>query len=503
MKLLTLRLCEHDSNISYFDGESVRYFKSERFFQQKYHAFNNLNDWKDVVREIWDLDIEKLDEVAIIYDPWNYEEEDTKLFFPAVPFKKLSLKCPVYRINHHYAHALSSWMLSKKSCVHFVIDGFGEEDVTWTIIKDNKIVDIGKISECGSIGIEMHKVGDELGVECSYGGYGVAGKLMGLQSYGNIDKTFRNKLSGLGIKNINEIFDFNRWVEHKSNSLVASHTKLDWISTIHDYIGNMLVEFFSQYVSEEDNITYSGGVAQNIIWNTKIKQKFPNLIIPPHCGDEGLSLGALEWLRIKNNLPEFSLSNFPFSQSDESTDDPCDKLIKDAAKLLSDGKIVAWYQGNGEVGPRALGNRSILMDPRIENGKEKMNLVKNRESYRPFGASVLQEYKHSHFISLPDNPFMLFVAKPLQHLPAITHCDGTCRAQTVDSNTSFGKLLKQFFNNTGCPVLLNTSLNLAGKPITASKKDAILFFEMTEIDALVIGNTLYKKQTCFVNNKSV
>ena len=171
------------------------------------------------------------------------------------------------------------------------------------------------------------------------------------------------------------------------------------------------------------------------------------------------------------------------------------ETIKTAAKLLSEGKIIGWYQGNGEVGPRALGNRSILMDPRIRNGKEIINGVKNRENYRPFGASILAEHIKDYFDLNIKDDFMLFTNNFItKEFPAITHVDGTCRVQAVEKNNKiFRKLLDEFYNITGCPIILNTSLNINGKPIAGYPENAINLFETTSIDYMFIGNKIYSK----------
>lgn len=170
-------------------------------------------------------------------------------------------------------------------------------------------------------------------------------------------------------------------------------------------------------------------------------------------------------------------------------------FIDEAAKLLSEQKVIGWYQGNGEIGPRALGNRSILMDPRIPNGKEIINRIKKRENYRPFGASVLEEYSKYYFDMDWEDPYMLYFAPVIvSNMSSITHIDGTCRVQTVSkNNTLFRKLLERFYELTNCPVLLNTSLNIAGKPLAAHPKDAITLFNDSSIDAMIIGEQVIKK----------
>jgi carbamoyltransferase len=164
--------------------------------------------------------------------------------------------------------------------------------------------------------------------------------------------------------------------------------------------------------------------------------------------------------------------------------------------MLAAGKIVGWHQGQGEIGPRALGNRSILMDPRIPSGKDIINnRVKHRETFRPFGASVLESHASTYFDINYRSPYMLHVVNVLDiGIPSVTHIDGTSRVQTVNQlHTSFYKLLTAFYELTGCAVLLNTSLNNNGKPIASTEEDSIEFFKSSNLDAICIGNRIYKK----------
>jgi len=228
------------------------------------------------------------------------------------------------------------------------------------------------------------------------------------------------------------------------------------------------------------------------------KEKRKNLFIPPHCNDEGLSLGVVEFLRLYFNQEKFSNDKFPYWQSDESPNsDPSIETIKKTAKFLDEGKIVGWYQGNGEIGARALGNRSILMNPTVKNGKKILNnKVKHREWFRPFGASILEDEVSNYFHWNETSPYMLYVMNILDKnsfLP-ITHVDGTCRVQTVSSDLcNYYSLIEEFKTLSGIPMVLNTSLNNGGKPISGSINDAINLFSSTEIDVLVVGDEIYKK----------
>lgn len=504
MKLLSFKICDHDSNFSYFDGEQLHYHKTERTYQEKHHCIaykNSFYIWEEEIKKVWDLAPNDLDDIAIIVSPqyWPPHPIETQ-----DDYSLISNYEGLTRINHHYAHALSDWPIIENSDIQIVIDASGDGGETFSIFKNYELIynqfrhDRAN-NDIGSLGVELNCLASELGIEKSksedtiINTLDLAGKLMGLQSYGNYNEEYAKKISHLKANEPFELFDNRFWVDTKKDTLIAKNTKLDWARTVHEECGKKLVDFFRQYASEDDVIYYSGGVAQNVLWNTELKKVFKNLHVAPHCGDDGLSLGGIEFLRRKHNLPKFKFDKFPYRQSDEYADPAVDQLIEDAAKLLAQGKIVAWYQENGEIGPRALGNRSILLDPRITNGRDVINRLKKREAYRPFGASVLKDCKDDIFEDLPDNPYMLYVSKlktPGAY-PSIEHVDKTCRAQTVDeSNGTFYKLLKKFHELTGCPVLLNTSFNLAGKPIVGSKADAVWYFDNTDLDCLVVGNEM-------------
>lgn len=498
MKLLSLRICEHDANFTLYDNGKVHYYKSERLHQIKHHSLK-LDNWEDELQKIWNISSQQLDEIAVIFDPWHHGYEKIKEnFFPVLEnYQNFSANCNVTRINHHYAHALSYWpIIEREPDISFILDGFGDYDKAWSIFKDNQLIEEGSHEFHGSIGTEMAQAGTICGIKSTHG-IDIAGKLMGLQSYGTVDKEYKKLLSKFTIYDIINIFNLVNWNNYKTNDLVGNLTQLDWISTVHDYVGDLLLDFFKKYCNKDDHIFYAGGVAQNVIWNTKLKKHFPNLTIPPHCADEGLSLGGIEYLRRKHNLSKLTLPNFPYSQTDQKTlDNPSQKTIKEIAVKLSEGKSVGWYQGNGEIGPRALGNRSILFNPLIENGKEVINLIKKRETYRPFGASILKEFASDYFDHLPDNPYMLYVGQvKTKGLKSITHVDGTCRVQTVDEkqNKFFYQLLKEFYNITGIPILLNTSLNVNGKPIAGSPFDAKELFDNSKLDILVVGDQYAEK----------
>jgi carbamoyltransferase len=479
----------HDGAISYFDGTNLHYVKLERLSKIKHDAFTYENQVKNALKEIFKITLDEIDEICLISGiPENVDD-----FCKNYKHKKISV------IEHHYAHCLSVEFLHGEGDVSIAIDGEGNDNIVWAVYKKNQLVERCLWSEKTQ---NKNFGGLGLFVECFLGFYcgvsettkltDVSGKFMSLQNYGNINDVFLKFLleENLNMENFHLIEDIFKKFDEKI-------PKLDIGRTFHYYVEKYLLpNFFKKYCKPSDKILYSGGVAQNIVWNTELKKIFPNLMIAPHSYDGGLSLGGIEYLRRKSNLPKFDTTNFPYiSISEVPEEEVTVETIKKAAKLLSENKIIAWYQGHSEVGPRALGNRSILMNPMIKNGKELINQIKKRENYRPFGASVLKEHTQKYFDIPYNSPYMLYTAKvkdPL--LESITHIDGTCRIQTVEENPKhFRMLLEEFYKLTGCPILLNTSLNVAGEPIAAYKEQALRLLNETNLDYVFIGNKVHEK----------
>jgi carbamoyltransferase len=488
MKFLGLRLCDHDSNITYTDGTTVRYIKSERLKQIKHHGYNNFSAWIADIQH-WNIDYSTLDGCAICVDQnnVNFKIDDTVVFQKVDPFIP-NISCPTYIVDHHFAHALSCWPIvnTEQVTTDFVFDGFGDFDRSHSIFKGSQLV---STSTKPSVGALLTKWGEAIGVE----GHplDISGKVMAMKSFGAINYQFLNDVNHCSINEANTVFDILKWLPYKTDN------NKDWLASLHKFIEDKFVEQFLKYAYSEETITFSGGVAQNICVNAQLKKYFKNLYIPPHNPDDGLSLGCVELLRQLNAQPKFDNSGFPFWQDEEVPEIPTDETIDKVAQLLADGKIVGWFQGKGEIGPRALGNRSILMRPDIKDGKDIINnKVKHRENYRPFGCSVLEEYAKDHFDCDYASPFMLYSVpvKNPELLSAITHIDGTSRIQTVNSDHKiFQSLLEKFHNKTGLPILLNTSLNTNKKPIASTKEHAMGVFETTGLDVLCVGNTIYIK----------
>ncbi|AIX14573.1 carbamoyltransferase [Synechococcus phage S-MbCM6] len=497
MKFIGLRLCQHDSNITYTDGREVKYCCTERNYQIKHHAFDDLTSWYRIIKK-WNINPSEVDAIGMVIDcdfhP-NLKTDDTIPYetLDIEAFKILGFNCPVFRVDHHLAHALSIWPIGKAD-LDLVFDGWGDDETTHSIFKDNALIQKYQKPECPSfgciIGSDMfaHMFDIKGHIEDR------SGKMMGLQSYGKYDPRILSKYSKFDIFDLKHVWSYDKFWEE------SREEQLNLLRLFHTATENIFANYFSDITREtrSKSVSFTGGIAQNILINTKIKGSVPNLIVPPHASDCGLSLGIVEFLRKYFDTEEFDNSGFPFWQDDEApTEGPTETTIEKTSEMLAQGKIVGWYQGHGEIGPRALGHRSILMDPTIPNGKDIINQkVKHREEYRPFGASILEEDISDYFSWSGPSEYMLYTMKTLDPdtFRSITHIDGTCRAQTVNESVGgYYELLKRFKDKTGVPLLLNTSLNNNGKPIAGYFSNAFELLEFSDLDALVIGNKIYHK----------
>lgn len=266
--------------------------------------------------------------------------------------------------------------------------------------------------------------------------------------------------------------------------------------------------------SNSNNLCICGGVALNCAANGTMLSNgiYRNIYVPFAPGDCGCSIGAtlaysiLSTGNVKYSIspylgPEYSdkeieriliESNLNYSFCEAEQD-----FFNRTARLIADGAIIGWFQGRMELGPRALGNRSILADARNPKMKDMVNSrIKFREAFRPFAPSVMEEYADSYFLGCSKSPFMMFTYPvTTKKLPAITHIDGTARVQTVceSDNSKYYKLLRTFKALTRCPAILNTSFNVMGEPIVCTPSDAIATFKKSGLDYLAIGKFIVKK----------
>lgn len=519
MKFLGIRN-GHDCNISYSDGAKVRYIKFERNLQEKHFHWPPIEGYPDDIpfilnkaKQILGVDFNDLDGIGLCIDIVNHQldrpiNEDENYFQVDTNFATFwdQFNCPVYNINHHYCHTLSCWPMVDVTKVNteFVLDGLGDFARHTAIYKNKQLAEYIDRNENMGLSVTMERIGQEMGMRGMV--LDIAGKLMALKAYHTMPDDLTDYIfeihKSYEFKDLNPFVQICLDVQDKVNPNLDNQTKLLNLAHLLHVLGERkLPDYFNKFVDNTNEvITYSGGTAQNTVVNTKLKERFPNLVIPPHCPDDGLSLGCIELLRQLYDQPLFDRSNFPYWQSDIAPDElPSKETIEKTAELLAQGKIVGWYQGNGEIGPRALGNRSILMDPSIKNGKDIVNQkVKRREAYRPFGASVLWEETPKLFDCDYESPYMLYVVKckDQENYPAIIHVDNTCRIQTVNQdpqNEAYYSLIDSFRKKTGIPMVLNTSLNIDGKPIAGDPADAYKLFEISDLDAVVVGNNISLK----------
>ena len=468
----------------------------------------------------------------------------------------------IYFSEHHFSHAASAFYPSPFSdATVLTLDGVGEWATTTAAIGKNNNLDILKeIHFPHSVGLLYSAFTYYTGFKVNSGEY----KVMGLAPYGedkfkNLileevidlkdDGTFKLNMKyfdyAVGLKMTNENFSqlFGKPVRNpETEQLTQFHMNI--ASSIQSATEEIVIRLAKSLSKENDskNLCMAGGVALNCVANGKIvKEKiFRNVWIQPAAGDAGGALGAAlglwhkelkkeRLLPIEDKMkgsylgPEFNNSEIEsvFKKIGATYNKfPEDEMLKITSEELSKEKTIGWFQGRMEFGPRALGGRSIIADPRSEKMQKNLNLkVKFRESFRPFAPSVTREDLVSWFELDCDSPYMLLVANIKEdkkikmtedekklfgidklnikrsEIPAATHVDYSARIQTVhkDTNYRYYKLIKNFQKITKCPVLVNTSFNVRGEPIVCSVEDAYRCFMGTDLDMLVCGDfILYK-----------
>ena len=441
--------------------------------------------------------------------------------------------------QHHMSHAAYAFYTSQfdESAI-LTVDGVGEWSTTsFGIAKNNKIQLTNDIRWPHSLGLFYSAFTYFLGFKVNEGEY----KLMGLSSYGKPKYYDLIKENLIDVKNDGSIhlnmkyfaFTYDKVMTNENFAQlfgIPPRKEDQKTEQIHYDIGasaqKVLEDVMLKMVNhiylktKMKNLCISGGVALNGVANYQILKNgpFDNVHIPPSPGDGGSAVGCAQYLYfvhnnkkriIENNHSKLiqenvyvgpSYSNekiIKFLDSNNIKYEKFEKqsLLKKTAQLISTGNIVGWYQGKMEWGPRALGNRSILADPRNASMKDILNeKIKHRESFRPFAPSILEEHASDFFdIDIP-SPYMLMVTKikKPEIIPAVTHVDGTGRLQTVskDANPLYYDLINEFCKITGVPVLINTSMNVMGEPIVNTPEQAYQMIVKTDMDCLVLGNNL-------------
>lgn len=464
--------------------------------------------------------------------------------------------------EHHLSHAASAFFPSPfEEAAVLTMDGVGEWTTTSLAIgKGNNLSVQKEIHFPHSLGLLYSAMTYYTGFKVNSGEY----KVMGLAPYGSpryaqlikdhlidikedgsfhLDMSYFNYCTGLTMTNAKFANLFGGPPRQPESELTQREMDLAAsIQAVTEEVVIKLAKGIAQSTGQK-NLCLAGGVALNCVANGKLLREgiFENIWIQPCAGDAGGAVGAalavyhLMLQKPRNVVagtdgmngsylgPDFSQAEIEkqlsaagavFTVLNE------DKLIGATAQFLADGKAIGWHQGRMEFGPRALGGRSILADPRSPAMQKQLNLkVKYRESFRPFAPSVLREYVNEWFDCDVDSPYMLIVADiakskqipmteeqktlfgieklniPRSVIPSVTHVDYSARIQTVSENVSplYYRLIKQFNEITGCPVLINTSFNIRGEPIVCSPSDAFKCFMGTDLDVLAIGNCLLEK----------
>ncbi len=465
--------------------------------------------------------------------------------------------------EHHLSHAASAFYPSPfESAAVLTLDGVGEWTTTSLAVgKGSELKVLKEIHFPHSLGLLYSAFTYYTGFKVNSGEY----KIMGLAPYGEprfadlikeklisvaedgsfkLDMSYFNYATGLTMTN--NKFNILFGGLPRSPETELTQREMDLAASIQKVTEEIVIKLAKGISKEtgEKNLCLAGGVALNCVVNGILLRKriFDNVWIQPAAGDAGGALGAalsiwylhynkkrkassaLDSMKGAYLGPEFE------DKEIESTLKACgaiykklgeEELIEMVAAALADKKAIGWMQGRMEFGPRALGSRSIIADPRSEIMQKQLNIkVKYRESFRPFAPSVLREHVHDWFDHDADSPYMLIVADvqkdkrlamtpdeeklfgidklnvPRSSVPAITHIDYSARIQTVhaDTNPKYHALISKFKEKTGCPLVVNTSFNVRGEPIVCSPIDAFKCFMGTELDILAIGNYLLTKE---------
>lgn len=530
------------------DGQLVAAAQEERFSRLKHDPSIPKRAFEYCLREAG-LTLPELDRIAYYEDPQAKLERQLWMRTQGFPLavsrplrpgsaarpmrdiqRLLGYEGPIELVGHHESHAAGAFFYSGfDEAAILTVDGVGE----WTTLmfahgQKETIRVLGTVDFPHSIGLLYSTITAYLGFEVNDGEY----KVMGLAPYGGphyVDQLWRmiRRHRGPDFELDMDYFAFlNQEIMYspKLTDLLGQPPRppeseltpfaQDLARSLQVVLEDLLLEK-AAWLHEQtgsQNLCLSGGVALNCVANARIRRDGPfrRLFVQPAASDAGSALGAaaVAHIRLTGERPPAEalqhvflgpayssaeiarlLAAGPARFQDFRGDE--EALLVSVAQRLEQGEAVGWFQGRMEFGPRALGARSILADPRRPEMREHINaLVKKREAFRPFAPSVLESEAAKHFDLDEAAPFMLEtcpVRSPLA-LPAVTHVDGSARVQTVSlgQNGRFARLLQAFGRRTGCPILLNTSFNLRGEPIVCTPTDAVLCFIRSDLDALVL-----------------
>ena len=555
MKILTLHLINHDANVTYYDGKKVTYLNLERVKGiKKYHYYKW--DFPKLADDLEGMNVPKeLDVIVVtvgeqtgteqqeILMDWRYPDDEQILEITERQYENVFENLPYrakkyYRCEHHYAHYMNGvWLYGHNEGL--VIDGCGDYGVHLSVYKGRKRTLAYTQKDMCSIGdLYYDTSADLLGRgDKTEGGNSFAdrsGNFMGLISYGQVNDTYADHLRKYDFKEfVGEAFnrfkyftvaglDERRMYFGHGETAIASNQRelspgaeyahamvhvhkdgypfvnqwhLDWFRTVQTVLAEKIVRFCAEHFKRGTPFGYTGGVAHNVVINELLSSMFPSVQIPPSIGDEGQSIGSmyaiLEHLGVED-IPDCPTTNW----QREHIPLMDDATVDNVAEMLLHDKIICVCQGESHVGPRALGNRSILYLPNRKYAAHYFNerKVKHREWWRPYGVMILEEYRSQYLQTNTISPYMLHTAKPTklgeEAMSGVIHTDGTVRYQTV-SDGPYRKLLERLQELELAPIVINTSLNQHGKPMCHTIGDVLSFADNYGPDCVVIGDEMY------------
>ncbi len=460
MIILGINETSHDASVSLIkDGEVLFAGHAERYSKKKNDWYNN--------REI-------------ILDALNYGTPDAIAYYEKPLLKKsriiihggasdwkpkFPINVPVYYFKHHHSHAAAGYYTSAfdDACI-VVLDAIGEFNTSTVWVGEGEKIKLRyKQNYPVSFGLFYSAFTQLIGLMPNQEEY----IMMGMAGYGDWKKYYKK------VDDYFPSYDKQKYNFHKGITdwgFVSEQDKFDIAAAVQMVYEQRLNQFMrmAKSLTGKNNLVFMGGCALNSSANTLLWNIFDMIWIMPNPGDAGSSLGAAAALYGKHiNW------NGPYLGHDLGGDYPIQQIVND---ILKDG-IVAVASGRAEYGPRALGNRSILADPRDPSIKDKVNLIKQRELFRPFAPVVMAEHAHKWFDMDFESPYMQYTVKCIQpeKIPSVVHVDGTSRVQTVtkDQHPGLYRVLNKFYLQTGVPILLNTSLNIKGQPLLNDMKDVL------------------------------
>tara|TARA_B110000285_G_scaffold42384_2_gene46952 strand:+ start:17262 stop:18980 length:1719 start_codon:yes stop_codon:yes gene_type:complete len=560
MNILSLHLVNHDANVTYYSDETVVNGKKSTYLNiervkgiKKYHYYKW--DFAKLADDLKGMGIPKvLDAIVVTVGEqtgtpdqeeklnWRYKENDLIHEISEEKFLNVFENIPYraekyYRCEHHYAHYMNGvWLHGINSGL--VIDGCGDYGVHTSVFKGRKRVLKYSMQDMCSIGDLYYDISADLlgrGIKEEWENTFAdrSGNFMGLISYGKVNETYANHLRKYDFKEfVGEAFNHHKYFSvsgmtedkvyfghghkaitedgrgstkesiyphaqvhvHPNGHPFVNQWHLDWFRTVQTVLAEKLVQFCAEYFKHDEEFVYSGGVAHNVVINEVLSAMFTNMKIPPSIGDEGQSIGSmyaiLDHLGIEaDDCPTTNWQDEVIPMMDKET-------AYTVADLMIHDKIIAVCQGESHVGPRALGNRSILYLTNRKYAAHYFNerKIKEREWWRPYGIMILEEDLSKYLQTETLSPYMLHTAKPTElgteALSGVIHTDNTVRYQTI-SDGPYRWLLERLKEMGLPPTVINTSLNAPGKPMCHTVGDTMSFADNYGPDVVVIGDEVF------------